>query len=343
MKCHLDPINGDCPRMRCPFAEYGCAQEELMDQDGLKRHLKDGITEHLLLLVRVVAAKLSRVGEECGLSCTESNIRQALTATEIEVESSKWALNIHYKWLAKLGDDVKALFDSLALAQAQVLENCEESRTKIAALSEENAELRGRLEEVEAQSTVQENRMNVQLEFTRAIVSTVVRNYRQLPRQEEVFSYDGQLMWKIDDVCHKCAEARGNPDRFLSSQSFYTSRDGYKVGVRLYLNGYGRDRGSRMSLYFVVMKGEYDPILEWPFSRHIEVTLMGQAGSRGDDIVAHVQPHPGDALFAQPVQDMNQVPDPAAEPHCSIPLDNLNNGAYVRDDAMFVKVLVREK
>jgi len=329
--------------MRCPFGGYGCAHEELMDQDGLKRHLKDGITEHHLLLLRVVDAKYNHDGGECGLASKESKFRQALTATEVEVKSHEWALNVHYKWLAKLGGDVKALFDSLALAQAQVLENCEEFRTKIAALSEENAELRGRLEEVEAQSVGQENRMNVQLEFTRAMVSTVLRNYQQLPRQEQVYSYDGQLIWKIDDVCQKCAEARDNPDSFLSSPPFYTSRDGYKMCVRLHLNGYGRDRGSRMSLFFVVMEGEYDPILEWPFSRHIEVRLMGQAGSRGDDVVAHVQLHPGDASFAQPVQDMNQVPDPGAEPHCSIPLDNLSSGAYVRGDAMFVKVLVREK
>ena len=40
----------------------------------------------------------------------------------------------------------------------------------------------------------------------------------------------------------------------LYSQPFYTSRYGYKLCARVYLNGDGAGRGSYVSLFFVVMQ-----------------------------------------------------------------------------------------
>ena len=42
---------------------------------------------------------------------------------------------------------------------------------------------------------------------------------------------------------------------FYFSQPFYTSRDGYKMCCRIYLNGDGLGKGKYVSLFFVLMKG----------------------------------------------------------------------------------------
>lgn len=49
--------------------------------------------------------------------------------------------------------------------------------------------------------------------------------------------------------------------------AFYTAKYGYKVCLRVYLNGDGTGKGTHVSLFFVVMKGDYDALLPWPF-RH---------------------------------------------------------------------------
>ena len=41
LKGHLDPINGDCLRKQCPFAEYGCTH-------GASFHIKVAITLPLI-------------------------------------------------------------------------------------------------------------------------------------------------------------------------------------------------------------------------------------------------------------------------------------------------------
>lgn len=51
--------------------------------------------------------------------------------------------------------------------------------------------------------------------------------------------------------------------------AFYTSKYGYKMCLRIYLNGDGTGRGTHLSLFFVVMKGPNDPLLRWPFNQKV--------------------------------------------------------------------------
>jgi hypothetical protein len=39
--------------------------------------------------------------------------------------------------------------------------------------------------------------------------------------------------------------------------------------MRLYLNGDGVGKGTHISLFFVIMKGEYDLLLSWPFKHKV--------------------------------------------------------------------------
>lgn len=57
---------------------------------------------------------------------------------------------------------------------------------------------------------------------------------------------------------------------------FYYS--GYKMCARLYPKGDGIGSGSHVSLFFVIMKGQFDPILSWPFSKKVTLKLLDQSG-----------------------------------------------------------------
>ena len=67
----------------------------------------------------------------------------------------------------------------------------------------------------------------------------------------------------------------------LYSQPFYTDRYGYKMCGRVYLNGDGMGKGKHLSLFFVLMRGEYDALLEWPFRQ--KVIDYGLTTGRGVD------------------------------------------------------------
>ena len=59
-----------------------------------------------------------------------------------------------------------------------------------------------------------------------------------------------------------------------NSSPFYTHNRGYKFCLKVYLNGEGTARGSHISVYAALMRGEYDSELEWPFEGDIRVELL---------------------------------------------------------------------
>ena len=60
------------------------------------------------------------------------------------------------------------------------------------------------------------------------------------------------------------------------SAPFYTHFGGYKMCLRVYTNGNGDGKGTHLSVYIHLMKGEYDGNLKWPFRGTITVTLLNQ-------------------------------------------------------------------
>ena len=58
------------------------------------------------------------------------------------------------------------------------------------------------------------------------------------------------------------------------SSPFYTHNRGYKFRLQVYPNGHGKGRGSHLSVYAQLMRGEYDNELEWPFEGDIRVKLL---------------------------------------------------------------------
>lgn len=57
----------------------------------------------------------------------------------------------------------------------------------------------------------------------------------------------------------------------LCFTAFYTSKYGYKMCLRIYLNGDGTGRGTHLSLFFVVMRGHSDALLKWPFNQKVSL------------------------------------------------------------------------
>ena len=58
------------------------------------------------------------------------------------------------------------------------------------------------------------------------------------------------------------------------SQSLYSHPNGYKLCLRVLANGYGKGKGTHISIYARLMKGDYDNSLQWPFEGEIVVKLL---------------------------------------------------------------------
>lgn len=70
----------------------------------------------------------------------------------------------------------------------------------------------------------------------------------------ETTNYNGVLIWKIGEYWQRKEQAINGQILSLYSQPFYTSRYGYKMCARVYLNGDGVGKGKYISLFFVIMQ-----------------------------------------------------------------------------------------
>ncbi len=65
-------------------------------------------------------------------------------------------------------------------------------------------------------------------------------------------------------------------DQKYSSPAFYIPISGYKICIRLYLNGDGSARGPPISTFLVILRGSFDSLLKWPFSCRVFFCLCDQ-------------------------------------------------------------------
>ena len=151
---------------------------------------------------------------------------------------------------------------------------------------------------------------------------------------DEIPSTDGTLMWKISNFAQQRQDAVSGRRTSFYSPSFYTSRYGYKMCARIYLNGDGMGRATHILLFFVLMRSEYDALLRWPFRQKVTMVILDQ------DNVEHVidafRPDPNSPSFQRPRREINIASG------CPLfcPLTELEKHGYERDDVMFVKVIV---
>ena len=58
------------------------------------------------------------------------------------------------------------------------------------------------------------------------------------------------------------------------STPFYTHPRGYKMCLCVYANGTGDGRGTHVSVFAHLMKGEFDDHLKWPFLGNVTIQLL---------------------------------------------------------------------
>ncbi|KAM6169817.1 TNF receptor-associated factor 2 [Rhynchocyon petersi] len=174
-----------------------------------------------------------------------------------------------------------------------------------------------------------------QLERSIGLKDLALADLEQKVREMEAATYDGVLIWKITDFARKRQEAVAGRAPAIFSPAFYTSRYGYKMCLRVYLNGDGTGRGTHLSLFFVVMRGPHDALLRWPFNQKVTLMLLDQ--NNREHVIDAFRPDITSSSFQRPVSEMNIAS--GCPLFCPVSKMEAKN-SYVRNDAIFIKAIV---
>ncbi|XP_076879457.1 TNF receptor-associated factor 5 [Brachyhypopomus gauderio] len=333
LKDHMDV----CPEVEtdCIYKTYGCTIRD--KRAKVQVHEYSELSSHVLLVLENNSKLVKQVEQ----------LQQDVSVQQVELKERSLQVST-------LNREVSRCDTTLSTIQRSV----EEQREHVSSVKQDLQGLRGVLEAELAKEDLTALRVSLdslrqQVAMTQSLRDhlgvlgqTCQRHARLLDihveqlqcteqrfRQLESTSYDGKLIWKVHDY-HRKKEA-GTP---LNSPPFYTSRSGYKLSVRVYLGGEGMAQGTHLSLYVMVMRGDFDSLLPWPFHQNVTLTVLDQSGCR-NHINHSFTPDAANERFRRPTSDANPALGfPRFISHHD--LEAPRNAVYVRDDTLFIKVKV---
>ncbi|XP_023556966.1 TNF receptor-associated factor 5 isoform X2 [Octodon degus] len=336
-----------CPEAEqdCPFKHYGCAVKD--KRGSLWKHEQSALREHMLLVLEKNFQLERQISElHKSLEQKESKIQQLTeTVRKFEKEFKQFAqlFGKNGSFLSNI-QVLTSHIDKSAWLEAQVCQ-----LLQMVNQQQHNFDLRSLVEEIDAVKQkitlleTNDRRLVVLEGETNKHDAHINIHKAQLNKNEERFKllegtcYNGKLIWKVTDYKMKKREAVDGHTVSIFSQPFYTSRCGYRLCARAYLNGDGSGKGTHLSLYFVVMRGEFDSLLQWPFRQRVTLMLLDQSGKK-NHIMETFKADPNSSSFKKPDGEMNIASGcPRFVAHST--LESAKN-TYIRDDTLFLKVAV---
>jgi hypothetical protein len=159
--------------------------------------------------------------------------------------------------------------------------------------------------------------------------------------------FDGTLVWKVPNVREKAYDAMSERQTSIYSRPFHTSPSGYKLCIRLYLNGDGTAQGTHLSIFLVILRGEYDALLTWPFPGRVcfclcdQRTMIESNGTRQPKhAIECFRPDTNSISFQQPSSAVNIASGiPKFFPLAEFNRPS-NENLYVVDDTIFIRALI---
>ncbi|NXD74932.1 TRAF2 factor, partial [Halcyon senegalensis] len=284
----------------CRFSEVSCSFRGSKEQ--IKEHEKAAVGAHMLLLLQHIKQLKASL-------CTAAKAANGFVP-QSKLNANENKLHVFENIVAVLNKEVETSHLELTAFRRQ----SELDQNIIRGLELKIAELHRCLTQKDADLS----RLHKSLLFS------------------EQASYDGVFLWKITDVGRKLQDSVTGRTVSLYSPAFYTAKYGYKVCLRVYLNGDGTGKGTHLSLFFVVMKGDYDALLPWPFRHKVTFMLLDQ--NNREHIIDVFRPDLASASFQRPVNDMNI----ASGCPMFLPLSKLQSPkyAYVKEDTLFLKCII---
>ncbi|XP_077986472.1 TNF receptor-associated factor 2-like [Glandiceps talaboti] len=358
---HTDIRSGDCKRKRqyCKFHDIGC--DELIENGKQPQHDLKASQDHMNLLlykvsdynhlsVDIEAKKKDFLQISTFIEQHEGKIsalRDHTTRLEGDLKETVSKLKrspIEYKGgeiyhlIEESEASIKALKNTIAVLERKVTtyegivavlnSEVERSAEIVQSLKREEKRTRELLEAIERKVKAQDRII--------ALKDVVLAEQDLRIQSLEMVSYDGILTWRITGFARKRRDAISGRTLSIYSPYFFTSRFGYKMCARIYLNGDGMGKGNHASLFFVIMKGEYDAILKWPFSQ--KVTFMWIDQNNRDHSIDAFRPDPNSSSFKRPTGDLNI----ASGCPLFMPLSKIDTGseAFVKDDTAYLRIIV---
>jgi len=326
-----DHVNTECPKTEipCPVAGLGCTST--VTRSNLAHHMANEVAAHTSVLVKTQLCAEANLTSLCKMHTRTTN-NCLSEMDEMKREMAKKTTD-----LITLGDACKTQQAILDALQKRYLNETQKLSDLTLSLQQSKTSLGDRLADLEEKNET--GRVNIDVNLLEKHHKSITHNIESLCVRMaclETVSYDGTLLWKISNYAERRKAAEAGLVTSLFSQPFFTSRTGYKLCARTFLNGDGIGKTTHMSIFLYVMKGEYDVLLTWPLCKRVQIALL-----RSRDMHEHTdsfQSHDESPSIQRPTKQMNV----GSGFPLFITQSALERDGYMFEDSLFIKVTVKD-
>ena len=246
--------------IRCRRRQLGCDWEGELGQ--LEEHLHPGAEKRGKGCGYVIVECVYKCGDRFERRMIQDHELDACPRRPMEVQMSSLAR----KFEASLRANKKKL--NVVIAANEVIKDENRATSaKFEAISAENELLTKRITELEKEQEkmarqIEEKHHNLERELdTRIVPAPVPPFYFSISNYEHDRKVD--YTWK--------------------SPPFYSHPGGYKMFCGVYPNGQGDAKGTHLSLFVYIMRGEYDDQLKWPFNGVVTIAMFNRRTNEWDN------------------------------------------------------------
>ena len=142
--------------------------------------------------------------------------------------------------------------------------------------------------------------------------------------------------WKITSYGEALRKAKSGKEIFLKSSTFYIC--GYKCKLQLFPNDLAEGENTHLSFFLILMKGEYDAMLTWPFHKKVTMMLIDQQEKAKDreNIAMSFITTGFPESFGRPANDENI----GYGYRQFVSHEKLQERRYIVDDTMFIQIRI---
>ena len=259
-----------CPftLLKCPLS---CADHVFLRKD-IKSHVSDNLEKFLSHFISIKQEN-SHLKEQMEITEREKlYLDQENTQLKVQMANNEGE-KLHLEQCVRELEDKVGEINELELKKlmTKLKREMKERSERLSSIEGENQYLEQQVTELKTKvSQLNKEAIIKKLEEDMVIAS-------RPPRPEQPLSVSGTYKPKVEFTMTDFEQYRRDNDHWHSPH-FYTHPNGYKMCLRVYPNGYvyGPGKGTHLSVFVFLMKGEFDDQLKWPFQGEITIQLVNQ-------------------------------------------------------------------
>lgn len=313
-----DHLEKECPNSVrfCPFKDAGC--QFMGSQTDISKHMNNPTNNHMENMLELVRTLTNRVEEN------EAYIKKLSSSDRCD----------------KMDIDQ----DMLEISKLPSIESCSSTSSQ----SLDNPKMTAKVKELELKvvqcSAVAEMFRSELKQISRDMHNKLETMQQSINEHTTMINdisarvWCGKFIWRITNFEQLFNQAKRNELPAIHSLPFYTAVPGYKMCLRVNLNGIDSGSGSHVSMFVHLMQGDFDSFIDWPFPHSLELTIMDQSPSNPQHIKETLHTRPTLQAFLRPKTPRNHKGYGYVE---MIPHLTLRQRGYLQNDTMIVRVDVK--